>query len=81
VTAPEDSALPFTKGEFLGKKLSDLKGEDFRKIIHGYQKVIARSDPTDEAGLKKNTDWRDRVQKWADHRGVQIPPWQPAPPA
>jgi hypothetical protein len=81
VTAPEDSALPFTKGEFLGKKLSDLKGEDFRKIIHGYQKVIARSDPTDEAGLKKNTDWRDRVQKWADHRGVQIPSWQPAPPA
>jgi hypothetical protein len=80
VTEPEDSALPFTKGEFLGKKLSDLKGEDFRKIVHGYQKVIARSDPADEAGLKKNTDWRDRVQKWADHRGVQIPPWQPAPP-
>jgi hypothetical protein len=76
--APEDGDLPYTKGEFAGKKLSDLKGEDFRKIIHGYERVIRRADPTNEAGIKANKDWQAKVQAWADHRGVKVPPMQGA---
>jgi hypothetical protein len=70
--APPDMVLHFSKGDYAGKKLSDLTEPDFRKIIPGTRSALANPNlPPDRKQI--HVDWLPRFEAWAAFRGILIP--------
>lgn len=69
--APPDAPLPFTKGEYAGKKLSDLVEADFKKMIPGYR--LSLNNPNTPPERKAaNAEWLKSMLAWAAFRGVVV---------
>lgn len=68
---PTDEMLPFPKGLWAGKKLSDLSSkEDFVRMVDGF--TAAASAQTSEDRRQEKLSWVDKIKKWAAHRGLAL---------
>jgi hypothetical protein len=76
---PPDDTLPYGRGEWVGKKLSEIPTTRFTEMIQGYRTSLTkpkRDDDTDEqhaARIGKNAHWLARIEAWAAYRGVVVP--------
>jgi hypothetical protein len=69
---PEDALLPFAKGQFEGKKLSDLDAPMFHALINGYRNAMA-SEKIAQERKEVHREWLKRAEAWAAYRGVAVP--------
>jgi hypothetical protein len=70
--APEDKVLPFNKGKYLGKKLSELEKADFASLIEGYRNAIGNAAIAEDRRATMR-EWLGHTEAWAKYRGVEIP--------
>jgi hypothetical protein len=70
--APEDKVLPFNKGKYLGKKLSELEKADFASLIEGYRNAIGNASIAEDRRATMR-EWLGHTEAWAKYRGVEIP--------
>lgn len=66
---PEDHKLPFTDGPWGGLCLSDLRAEDFPKMVRGFSSRAEKArEGNDEARVTAAETWLGRVKTWAAYR-------------
>lgn len=71
VDMPEDMPLPWQRGPYGGKKLSDLVSvDDFAKLVNGF--ATAASTATDDTSKAEKLAWVARLRAWAQYRGVPV---------
>ena len=69
--APEDKVLPFSKGKYLGKKLSELEKADFASLIEGYRNAISNPSMAEDRRATMR-EWLGHTEAWAKYRGVEV---------
>lgn len=69
--APEDKVLPFNKGKYLGKKLSELEKADFASLIEGYRNAIGNASIAEDRRATMR-EWLGHTEAWAKYRGVEV---------
>jgi len=69
---PEDKVLPFNKGPYQDKKLSELEKAQFEALITAYRTSVANTSIPEERRVV-HREWLARVEAWAKYRGVAVP--------
>ena len=70
--APEDKVLPFVKGPYMDKKLSELEKSQFEALITGYRTSVGNANIAEDRKVA-HREWLARVEAWAKYRGIEVP--------
>jgi len=71
--APEDEMLPFPKGEYHGRTLSSLSGDELIRLVDSFRRMKEKREKENNTEKARECEsWVQKLLTWATYRGAKV---------